>query len=33
MTPTTLPTNMLFYGDNLDILREHIPTASVELCA
>lgn len=26
-----LTTNHLFYGDNLDILREHIPTASVDL--
>lgn len=25
------PTNTLFYGDNLTILREHIPSASVDL--
>ncbi len=25
------PTNTLFYGDNLLILREHIPDASVDL--
>ena len=23
--------NTLYYGDNLDILREHIPAASVDL--
>jgi 16S rRNA G966 N2-methylase RsmD len=26
-----LTTNTLFYGDNLDILREHIATESVDL--
>ncbi len=28
---TTTTDNTLYYGDNLDILREHIPTASVDL--
>jgi site-specific DNA-methyltransferase (adenine-specific) len=27
----TIDTNTLFYGDNLPILREHIPAASVDL--
>ena len=31
MPPTSLPTNTLFYGDNLDILRDHIPAASIDL--
>ncbi len=30
-TTTTTANNTLYYGDNLDILREHIPTASVDL--
>jgi site-specific DNA-methyltransferase (adenine-specific) len=29
--PKPLPTNTLFYGDNLAILREHIAGASVDL--
>src|SRR6476619_616767 len=29
--PTNITTNTLFYGDNLDILREYIATASVDL--
>jgi len=31
MTPKPLERNTLFYGDNLTILREHIPDASVDL--
>lgn len=26
-----MPENTLYYGDNLDILREHIPDESVDL--
>ena len=26
-----MPTNQLYYGDNLDILRTHIPDESVDL--
>ena len=26
-----METNVLYYGDNLDILRRYIPTASVDL--
>jgi hypothetical protein len=26
-----LPTNVLYYGDNLDILRRYLPDASVDL--
>lgn len=26
-----MASNLLYYGDNLDILREHIPTESVDL--
>ena len=26
-----LKTNVLYYGDNLDILREHIPGESIDL--
>ena len=26
-------TNTLYYGDNLDILREHVPDESVDLAA
>ncbi|RIK25994.1 MAG: site-specific DNA-methyltransferase, partial [Chloroflexi bacterium] len=29
--PTTPPPNALYYGDNLDILRRYIPSASVDL--
>jgi site-specific DNA-methyltransferase (adenine-specific) len=29
--PASNPTNMLYYGDNLEILREHIGDASVDL--
>src|SRR5512136_158637 len=29
--PTPLTTNTLFYGDNLDILREHLADESVDL--
>ena len=29
--PTTPTTNTLFYGDNLDILREYISDASIDL--
>jgi site-specific DNA-methyltransferase (adenine-specific) len=32
MTPAPITDNTLFYGDNLPILREHIPTESVDLC-
>jgi site-specific DNA-methyltransferase (adenine-specific) len=28
---TVLATNVLYYGDNLDILRRYIPAASVDL--
>jgi len=28
---TELATNVLYYGDNLDILRRHLPDASVDL--
>ena len=28
---TDLATNVLYYGDNLDILRRHLPDASVDL--
>ncbi len=31
MATTTTTDNTLYYGDNLDIMREHIPTASVDL--
>ncbi len=31
MTPKPITENTLFYGDNLPILREHIPTESVDL--
>jgi len=31
MPPTPTTPNKLFYGDNLDVLREHIPDASVDL--
>ncbi|MBA4420237.1 MAG: site-specific DNA-methyltransferase [Anaerolinea sp.] len=31
MTPTPLHRNTLFYGDNLPILRDHIPDESVDL--
>jgi len=30
-TTATTTDNTLYYGDNLDIMREHIPTASVDL--
>ncbi len=29
--PKPITENTLFYGDNLPILREHIPDASVDL--
>jgi len=29
MATTTTADNTLYYGDNLDIMREHIATASV----
>ncbi len=29
--PQSAPTNTLFYGDNLDILREYIADASIDL--
>lgn len=29
--PPDLQTNVLYYGDNLDILRRYIPDASVDL--
>lgn len=29
--PTTLAANTLFYGDNLDILREYVADESVDL--
>ena len=28
---TVLATNLLYYGDNLDILRRYLPDASVDL--
>jgi 16S rRNA G966 N2-methylase RsmD len=28
---TELKTNVLYYGDNLEILREHIPDGSIDL--
>lgn len=31
MAPLALTSNTLFYGDNLDILREYIASASVDL--
>ena len=31
MTPQPITENTLFYGDNLIILREHIPSESVDL--
>jgi site-specific DNA-methyltransferase (adenine-specific) len=31
MTPKSINTNTLFYGDNLDILRDYIPDESVDL--
>jgi site-specific DNA-methyltransferase (adenine-specific) len=31
MSPRPITENTLFYGDNLDILREHIDTESVDL--
>lgn len=31
MSPQPITQNTLFYGDNLNILREHIPTESVDL--
>jgi len=31
MTPHPITRNTLFYGDNLDILREHIPDESIDL--
>jgi site-specific DNA-methyltransferase (adenine-specific) len=30
MTPRPITENILFYGDNLFILREHIPSESVD---
>jgi hypothetical protein len=33
MAPSPITDNTLFYGDNLDILREYIPTESVDLMA
>ena len=30
MSPKPITDNTLFYGDNLPILREHIPTESVD---
>src|SRR5437667_7416062 len=32
MTPSPITQNTLFYGDNLDILREYVPSESVDLC-
>ncbi len=29
--PQSAPTNTLFYGDNLDILRQHVGTATADL--
>ncbi len=31
MAPKPITRNTLFYGDNLDILREHLPDESVDL--
>src|SRR5258707_1039485 len=31
MSPRPITENTLFYGDNLDVLRQHIPTQSVDL--
>src|SRR4051794_1369895 len=31
MPPRNITTNTLFYGDNLDILREHIPNEAIDL--
>ena len=31
MSPQPITQNTLFYGDNLGILREHIPTESIDL--
>ena len=31
MSPKPITENTLFYGDNLDILREHIDSESVDL--
>ena len=31
MTPKPITHNTLFYGDNLPILREHIPSESIDL--
>ena len=31
MSPRPITENTLFYGDNLIILREHIPSESVDL--
>ncbi|MFN8456081.1 MAG: hypothetical protein U0401_15675 [Anaerolineae bacterium] len=31
MSPPAISQNTLFYGDNLEILREYIPDASVDL--
>jgi site-specific DNA-methyltransferase (adenine-specific) len=31
MSPKPITDNTLFYGNNLSILREHIPTESVDL--
>ena len=31
MTIEHIPTNTLYYGDNLTVLREHIPDESVDL--
>jgi site-specific DNA-methyltransferase (adenine-specific) len=28
---TELPTNVLYYGDNLDILRRYLPDADIDL--
>src|SRR5215510_12302454 len=29
---TKLPTNQLFYGDNLEVLRKYIKDATIDLC-
>ena len=31
MSPKTITSNTLFYGDNLGLLREHIADASIDL--
>jgi DNA modification methylase len=31
MSPRSITENTLFYGDNLFILREHIPSESIDL--